>query len=83
MNKRWPIAAAAAFVAAGSIAFLRHRADDAQVRTYYIAADTITWDYAPSGLNRISGEAFTPVENLLMAPEAMIHSPMPGTCRPW
>jgi FtsP/CotA-like multicopper oxidase with cupredoxin domain len=68
MNKRWPIAAAAVFVAAGSIAFYAYRGDAAQVRTYYIAADTITWDYAPSGANRISGEAFTPVENLLMAP---------------
>jgi len=29
-----------------------------QARTYYIAADEIEWDYAPSGANRISGDAF-------------------------
>ena len=27
-------------------------------RTYYIAADEVAWDYAPSGINEISGEPF-------------------------
>lgn len=35
-------------------------------RTYYIAADEVTWDYAPSGANRITGEPFSPIENIWM-----------------
>ena len=27
-------------------------------RTYYIAADLVTWDYAPSGIDEITGEPF-------------------------
>ena len=30
-----------------------------QVRTYYIAAEEVLWDYAPDGKNNISGAAFT------------------------
>ncbi|GMQ81055.1 MAG: hypothetical protein BMS9Abin05_0485 [Rhodothermia bacterium] len=26
--------------------------------TYYIAADEVVWDYAPSNMNQITGEAF-------------------------
>ena len=29
-----------------------------KTRTYYIAADEVQWDYAPSGINDITGEAF-------------------------
>jgi hephaestin len=29
-----------------------------QVRTYYIAADEVVWDYAPTGANGITGEPF-------------------------
>jgi FtsP/CotA-like multicopper oxidase with cupredoxin domain len=29
-----------------------------KTRTYYIAADEVTWDYAPSGINQITGEPF-------------------------
>lgn len=28
------------------------------VHTYYIAADEVEWDYAPSGINKITGKAF-------------------------
>jgi FtsP/CotA-like multicopper oxidase with cupredoxin domain len=28
----------------------------AQTHTYYIAADEVTWNYAPSGMNKITGE---------------------------
>lgn len=34
----------------------------AEVRTYYIAADEVAWDYAPSGMNQISGEEFSDFE---------------------
>lgn len=30
-----------------------------QTRTYYIAADEAAWDYAPTGINQITGEPFT------------------------
>lgn len=29
-----------------------------QTRTYYIAADEVAWDYAPSGIDQITGEPF-------------------------
>lgn len=29
-----------------------------RVRTYFIAADEVDWDYAPSGLNKITGKPF-------------------------
>jgi FtsP/CotA-like multicopper oxidase with cupredoxin domain len=34
-----------------------------QTRTYYIAADEVNWDYAPSGSNQITGQPFGDVEN--------------------
>ena len=33
-----------------------------KTRTYYIAADEVTWDYAPDGINRISGKPFGEAE---------------------
>lgn len=35
-----------------------------QTRTYYVAADEVPWDYAPSGMNRITGQPFGPEENI-------------------
>jgi FtsP/CotA-like multicopper oxidase with cupredoxin domain len=35
-------------------------------RTYYIAADEVAWDYAPSGINRITGEPFGEQENVFV-----------------
>ena len=29
-----------------------------QTRTYFVAADDVVWDYAPSGSNKISGKPF-------------------------
>lgn len=34
------------------------RSVDGVTHTYYIAADEVTWDYAPGGVNRLSGEGF-------------------------
>ena len=34
----------------------------ARTRTYYIAADTVAWNYAPQGRNLITGAAFSPAE---------------------
>jgi FtsP/CotA-like multicopper oxidase with cupredoxin domain len=39
-----------------------------QTRTYYLAADDVVWDYAPSGDNRISGKPFEGFEALVMVP---------------
>lgn len=36
-------------------------------RTYYIAADEVAWDYAPSGINQITGEPFGDEENVFVA----------------
>lgn len=38
--------------------------DGGVTRTYYVAADEVTWDYAPSGRNLITGGAFTPIEDI-------------------
>jgi FtsP/CotA-like multicopper oxidase with cupredoxin domain len=40
-----------------------------QIRSYFIAADEVVWNYAPSGRNQVSGEAFTnPFERLMALP---------------
>src|SRR5215471_5249478 len=38
----------------------------AQTRTYWIAADDIVWDYAPTGINQITGEPFDDVANVFV-----------------
>ncbi len=38
--------------------------------TYYIAADTITWNYTPSGTNQISDQPFDSVERRFVEPAA-------------
>ena len=35
-------------------------------RTYYMAADEIQWDYAPSGINQITGQPFTDEQNVFV-----------------
>lgn len=35
-------------------------------RTYYIAADEVDWDYAPSGINKITGQPFDDVANVFV-----------------
>src|SRR4029077_6369842 len=34
---------------------------DGKVRTYYLSADEVVWDYAPVGRNEITGEPFDEV----------------------
>lgn len=38
-----------------------------RVRTYYIAADEVSWDYAPTGRNDAMGRPFNAMENNYMA----------------
>jgi FtsP/CotA-like multicopper oxidase with cupredoxin domain len=42
-------------------------APPARERVYYIAADEVTWDYAPSGINRITGKPFGDAEAFWVA----------------
>jgi FtsP/CotA-like multicopper oxidase with cupredoxin domain len=42
-----------------------------KTRTYYVAADDVAWDYAPSGLNRITGAAFEGDAVFMAAPSPM------------
>src|SRR4051794_15344139 len=37
-----------------------------KVRTYYIAADEVRWDYAPQGRNLITGQPFGDAENVFV-----------------
>ena len=39
-----------------------------KTRTYFIAADEVQWDYAPSGKNLITGKPFDDVANVFVAP---------------
>jgi len=52
------------------IGFAVDRSDTAppagQTRVYYIAADEVQWDYAPSGSNQITGEPFGDTENVFV-----------------
>jgi len=34
-----------------------------KTRTYYVAADPVVWDYAPSGVNQVTGKPFGDAEN--------------------
>jgi hypothetical protein len=52
-----PVAPLAPDPAADAAAALR-------TRTYYVAADLVVWDYAPSGMNLVSGQPFTAEEAL-------------------
>lgn len=40
----------------------------ARVRRYFIAADEVLWDYAPSGRNEITGKPFDDVARIYVAP---------------
>src|SRR5215204_7397547 len=55
----------------GSSSHQGHTSRDAtkassKTRTYYIAADEVDWDYAPSGKNQITGEPFGEEENVFV-----------------
>jgi FtsP/CotA-like multicopper oxidase with cupredoxin domain len=39
-----------------------------QVRRYFVAADEVVWDYAPSGRNQISGEPYNEFERFVAVP---------------
>jgi FtsP/CotA-like multicopper oxidase with cupredoxin domain len=57
---RW-LSIVAAFIAFWSLEPVAALADGT-VRTYYIAADEVTWNYAPTGVNQVSGKPFDEME---------------------
>lgn len=58
----------AALIAAGPSAPEKiapnHPAPPGKTRVYYIAADELIWDYAPSGMNQITGKPFDAFQQL-------------------
>ena len=52
-----PVIGAIALVLGAGL-WLTGSAATTQTVTYYIAADEVTWDYAPGGVNQMTGEAF-------------------------
>lgn len=45
-----------------TVAAQQPNSDETETRVYYVAADTVRWDYAPEDVNRFSGEAFGSLE---------------------
>ena len=65
---RRSIAVAVAAVAALTTGCAMTSGTGPVVRTYYIAADEVDWDYAPSGKNLITGTAFEGMAKRYMEP---------------
>lgn len=72
LTKRHParLVAALCLVAAGCTSNSSRRsvgAIDGRLRSYFIAADEVVWDYAPSGSNQYTGQPFDDVANTFVA----------------
>jgi len=64
-----PLLGAIAVVAvAGALGCSTMTADRGVVRTYYIAADEVEWDFAPSGRNLISGADWDSIQRPFVEP---------------
>jgi len=66
------VCAVAVWMAAPGTSVARTTASDVtsvpnQTRTYFIAADKVVWDYAPTGSNQITGQPFGDTENVFVA----------------
>ena len=58
------------------------RPSQAAVRTYYIAADEVVWNYAPSGMDEITGKPLPPLQPLQLGwsfRKAVYHQYTDGT----
>jgi hephaestin len=64
--------ALAGIVATGCAA-VESQTTASRVRTYYLAADEVAWDYAPTGKDQITGAPFSPITGLwtVEAPEQL------------
>ncbi len=61
-RRAFPVAALTAALLAGFAACAWDGGSErGTTRTYYVAADEVVWDYAPSGRNQITGEPFDSV----------------------
>jgi FtsP/CotA-like multicopper oxidase with cupredoxin domain len=60
MSSRWIVRAMSVVALSALFAVVTAAPCSAQgkVRTYYVAADEVDWDYAPSGINQITGQPF-------------------------
>ena len=77
-KRRWAAIVAAASLLGGltgcgsvpvsGVAGAESNSPDGRVRRYYLAADPVSWDYAPAGTNLITGEPFGEVEDVFVAP---------------
>lgn len=67
--------AAASLVLAGTFLAIVNLPIAPKTRTYFIAADEVEWDYAPDGMNMITGEDFGVIENVSVgqAPDRIGH----------
>jgi hypothetical protein len=61
--KKLLVAAVCGAVAGLAVVGSGSHAAGGKVRVYYIAAEPVHWDFAPSGRNLITGETFGPLEN--------------------
>ncbi len=52
------------------LANAQHNQPVGNIRTYYIAADEVVWNYAPSGLNKVTGQPFSEEQAFFIAPGA-------------
>jgi hephaestin len=59
-------AVASLFLASAWASDTEARPSSGIVRTYYVAADEVEWDYAPSGLNQMMGMAFEGYANVFV-----------------
>jgi FtsP/CotA-like multicopper oxidase with cupredoxin domain len=55
-------------VVAAPLLRLDGQARSGRTNTYYVAADTVTWDYTPSGSNQITAQPFDSVERPFVVP---------------
>ncbi|MEX2282173.1 MAG: multicopper oxidase domain-containing protein [Gemmatimonadota bacterium] len=58
-SRKLGIGAIVVIVLAMSAWWAQGQSDSPQVRTYYVAADEVIWDYAPTGQDKISGKPFS------------------------
>ena len=42
------------------------KSSNARTHTYYIAADEVEWDYAPSGIDQMTGQPFGPAAKIFI-----------------
>lgn len=67
--RRWhrrPLSALLATVSFAATLSCAGSAVPSQTRTYFIAADEVEWDYAPTGANKVEGRAFNEDERFFM-----------------